>query len=213
MMSEHRKPHVLITSGPTRQFLDPVRFISNASSGKMGAAIAKTALASGYDVTVITGPVNIHYPVGCNVIPVETTQEMLDAAQAIFPRCDLLVGAAAPSDYMPRAVLDDKLKKTGEPIILHLVETPDIIATLASSKQPQQIVVGFALETSDHRFQALRKMEEKCCDYIVLNEPTAMTSEENTVRIFGQSGKELLAMSGHKSEIADAILDLCFKPS
>ena len=213
MMSEHRKPHVLITSGPTRQFLDPVRFISNASSGKMGAAIAKTALASGYDVTVITGPVNIHYPVGCNVIPVETTQEMLDAAQAIFPRCDLLVGAAAPSDYMPRAVSDDKLKKTGEPIILHLVETPDIIATLASSKQPQQIVVGFALETSDHRFQALRKMEEKCCDYIVLNEPTAMTSEENTVRIFGQSGKELLAMSGHKSEIADAILDLCFKPS
>ena len=212
-MSEHRKPHVLITSGPTRQFLDPVRFISNASSGKMGAAIAKTALASGYDVTVITGPVNIHYPVGCNVIPVETTQEMLDAAQAIFPRCDLLVGAAAPSDYMPRAVSDDKLKKTGEPIILHLVETPDIIATLASSKQPQQIVVGFALETSDHRFQALRKMEEKCCDYIVLNEPTAMTSEENTVRIFGQSGKELLAMSGHKSKIADAILDLCFKPS
>ncbi len=213
MMSEHRKPHVLITSGPTRQFLDPVRFISNASSGKMGAAIAKTALASGYDVTVITGPVNIHYPVGCNVIPVETTQEMLDAAQAIFPGCDLLVGAAAPSDYMPRAVLDDKLKKTGEPIILHLVETPDIIATLASSKQPQQIVVGFALETSDHRFQALRKMEEKCCDYIVLNEPTAMTSEENTVRIFGQSGEELLAMSGHKSEIADAILDLSFKPS
>ena len=213
MMSEHRKPHVLITSGPTRQFLDPVRFISNASSGKMGAAIAKAALASGHDVTVITGPVNLQYPVGCNVIPVQTTQEMLDAAQAIFPGCDLLVGAAAPSDYMPRAVLDDKLKKTGEPIILHLVETPDIIATLASSKQPQQIVVGFALETSDHRFQALRKMEEKCCDYIVLNEPTAMTSEENTVRIFGQSGKELLAMSGHKSEIADAILDLCFKPS
>ena len=213
MMSEHRKPHVLITSGPTRQFLDPVRFISNASSGKMGAAIAKTALASGHDVTVITGPVNIQYPVGCNVIPVQTTQEMLDAAQAIFPGCDLLVGAAAPSDYMPRAVSDDKLKKTGEPIILHLVETPDIIATLASSKQPQQIVVGFALETSDHRFQALRKMEEKCCDYIVLNEPTAMTSEENTVRIFGQSGEELLAMSGHKSEIADAILDLSFKPS
>ena len=213
MMSEHRKPHVLITSGPTRQFLDPVRFISNASSGKMGAAIAKAALASGHDVTVITGPVNLQYPVGCNVIPVQTTQEMLDAAQAIFPGCDLLVGAAAPSDYMPRAVSDDKLKKTGEPIILHLVETPDIIATLASSKQPQQIVVGFALETSDHRFQALRKMEEKCCDYIVLNEPTAMTSEENTVRIFGQSGKELLAMSGHKSKIADAILDLCFKPS
>jgi len=213
MMSEHRKHHVLITSGPTRQFLDPVRFISNASSGKMGAAIAKTALASGHDVTVITGPVNIQYPVGCNVIPVETTQEMLEAAQAIFPRCDLLVGAAAPSDYMPRAVSDDKLKKTGEPITLHLVETPDIIATLASAKQPQQIVIGFALETSDHRFQALRKMEEKCCDYIVLNEPTAMTSEENTVRIFGQSGKELLAMSAHKSEIADAILDLCFKPS
>ena len=212
-MSEHRAPHVLITSGPTRQYLDPVRFISNASSGKMGAAIAKAAIASGYAVTVVTGPVNIRYPDNCNVIPVETTQEMLEAAQAIFPRCELLVGAAAPSDYMPRAVSDDKLKKTGAPITLQLVETPDIIATLANAKRPEQIVIGFALETSDHRFQALRKLEEKCCDYIVLNEPTAMTSDENTVRIFGQNTEELLSLSGQKSEISNAILELCFKPS
>ena len=212
-MSEHRAPHVLITSGPTRQYLDPVRFISNASSGKMGAAIAKAAIASGYAVTVVTGPVNIRYPDNCNVITVETTQEMLEAAQAIFPRCELLVGAAAPSDYMPRAVSDDKLKKTGAPITLQLVETPDIIATLANAKRPEQIVIGFALETSDHRFQALRKLEEKCCDYIVLNEPTAMTSDENTVRIFGQNAEELLSMSGQKSEISNAILELCFKPS
>lgn len=212
-MSEHRAPHVLITSGPTRQYLDPVRFISNASSGKMGAAIAKAAIASGYAVTVVTGPVNIRYPDNCNVIHVETTQEMLEAAQAIFPRCELLVGAAAPSDYMPRAVSDDKLKKTGAPITLQLVETPDIIATLANDKRPEQIVIGFALETSDHRFQALRKLEEKCCDYIVLNEPTAMTSDENTVRIFGQNAEELLSMSGQKSEISNAILELCFKPS
>ena len=212
-MSEHRPPHVLITSGPTRQYLDPVRFISNASSGKMGAAIAKAAIASGYAVTVVTGPVNIRYPDNCNVITVETTQEMLEAAQAIFPRCELLVGAAAPSDYMPRAVSDDKLKKTGAPITLQLVETPDIIATLANAKRPEQIVIGFALETSDHRFQALRKLEEKCCDYIVLNEPTAMTSDENTVRIFGQNAEELLSMSGQKSEISNAILELCLKPS
>ena len=212
-MSEHRAPHVLITSGPTRQYLDPVRFISNASSGKMGAAIAKAAIASGYAVTVVTGPVNIRYPDNCNVIQVETTQEMLEAAKAIFPRCELLVGAAAPSDYMPRAVSDDKLKKTGAPITLQLVETPDIIATLANDKRPEQIVIGFALETSDHRFQALRKLEEKCCDYIVLNEPTAMTSDENTVRIFGQNTEELLSLSGQKSEISNAILELCFKPS
>ena len=212
-MSEHRAPHVLITSGPTRQYLDPVRFISNASSGKMGAAIATAAIDSGYDVTVVTGPVNIRYPENCNVIQVETTQEMLEAAQAIFPRCELLVGAAAPSDYMPRAESDDKLKKTGAPITLQLVETPAIIATLANAKRPEQIVIGFALETSDHRFQALRKLEEKCCDYIVLNEPTAMTSDENTVRIFGQNAEELLSMSGQKSEISNAILELCFKPS
>ena len=210
-MSEHRAPHVLITSGPTRQYLDPVRFISNASSGKMGAAIAQSAIASGYDVTVVTGPVNIRYPDTCHVIQVETTQEMLEAAQEIFPRSELLVGAAAPSDYMPRAVSDDKLKKTGAPITLQLVETPDIIATLANDKRPEQIVIGFALETTDHRFQALRKMEEKCCDYIVLNEPTAMTSDENAVRIFDQNAEELLSMSGQKSEISDAILELCFK--
>lgn len=212
-MTEHLAPHVLITSGPTRQYLDPVRFISNASSGKMGASLAQTAVSSGYRVTVVTGPVNISYPDACDVIQVETTQEMLDAAQSIFPQCDLLVGAAAPSDYMPRVVSGDKIKKTGEPITLQLVETPDIIATLAADKRAEQTVIGFALETTDHRFQALRKLEEKCCDYIVLNEPTAMTSDQNTIRIFGQSGQELLSMSGEKPEIADAILNLCFAPS
>lgn len=208
-MSEHHTPHMLITSGPTRQYLDPVRFISNASSGRMGAAIAQSAIDSGYEVTVISGPVSIAYPDRCRVVNVQTTQEMLEAANSVFPNCDVLVGAAAPSDYMPRAVSNDKLKKTGEPITLHLVETPDIIASLAAKKKSSQIVIGFALETTDHRFQALRKLEEKCCDYIVLNEPTAMNSEDNSVRIFGESGEELLSVAGPKSQIADSILKLC----
>lgn len=207
-MNSATKPHILITSGPTRQYLDPVRFLSNASSGKMGAAIATAALDAGFPVTVISGPVDISYPNHCTVIHVDSTQQMLDAAAAVFPECGVLIGAAAPCDYMPVVISSDKIKKTGEPLNITLSETPDIIATLAASKTPDQVVIGFALETTDHRFRALRKLEEKCCDYIVLNEPSAMNSTENSVRIFDANGEEVATASGSKLIIGELIIGL-----
>ena len=153
--------HILITSGPTRQYLDPVRFLSNASSGRMGCALAEAALAAGHRVTVVSGPVEVEYPSAAEVIPVVSTDEMLVAAKHAFARCDGLIGVAAPCDYRPVRVHDQKITKTGQPLVLHLIETPDIVATLGMHKRPDQWVVGFALETEDHRFRAIRKLEQK----------------------------------------------------
>ena len=151
---------ILITSGPTRQYLDPVRYLTNASSGRMGSALADAALAAGHDVVVISGPVEITYSDGIDLVPVVSTEDMLAEAQRLFPSCDGVIGVAAPCDYRPVTVQEQKISKTGGPLQLHLIETPDVIATLGAEKSNGQWLVGFALETEDHRFRALRKLEE-----------------------------------------------------
>jgi phosphopantothenoylcysteine decarboxylase/phosphopantothenate--cysteine ligase len=198
---------ILITSGPTRQYLDPVRYLSNASSGRMGAALADAALHRGHQVTVITGPVAILYPGGAQVIEVDTTAEMLSAVLEHFPQHDGLIGAAAPCDYMPRRVNPEKIAKDGRPLTLELIETPDIVATAAQGKRPGQWVVGFALETEDQRFRAIVKMERKCCDIMVSNCPTAINALDNEVEIIAADGRTLAHLQGTKRVVADAILD------
>ncbi|HEX3725066.1 MAG TPA: phosphopantothenoylcysteine decarboxylase, partial [Pirellulales bacterium] len=116
---------ILITSGPTRQYLDPVRYLTNASSGRMGAALADAALAHGHEVVIVSGPVSIEYPAGVEVLSVVSTEEMLEVASRVFPTCQGLIGVAAPCDYRPVRVSPGKISKTGEPLLLHLVETPD----------------------------------------------------------------------------------------
>ncbi|MGV3483828.1 MAG: phosphopantothenoylcysteine decarboxylase, partial [Planctomycetaceae bacterium] len=138
---------ILITSGPTRQYLDPVRYLTNASSGRMGAAIAGACLERQHEVVIVSGPVAVSYPPGATVIPVVTTDEMLDAAVREFATCDGAIGAAAPCDYRPQQIAKQKISKTGEPLVMHLVETPDVVATLGQNKRAGQWVVGFALET------------------------------------------------------------------
>ncbi|MCC9601753.1 phosphopantothenoylcysteine decarboxylase [Stieleria sp. JC731] len=197
---------ILITSGPTRQYLDPVRYISNASSGRMGAALARAALDLGHDVTIISGPVTIDYPDGATIVPVVTTDEMLEAATHHFQSCDGAIGAAAPCDYMPRFVNDQKIAKTGEPLTLQLVETPDIVATLGQNKTAKQWVVGFALETEDRRFRATVKLEKKHCDLIVSNGPSAIDSDENEVELIGRDGTVLLKVRSDKSSVASALV-------
>ncbi|MDO4585524.1 MAG: phosphopantothenoylcysteine decarboxylase [Planctomycetia bacterium] len=196
---------ILITSGPTRQYIDPVRFLSNASSGRMGAALASAALEAGHDVTIISGPVEIAYPSQAVVKKVVTTEEMLQAAQDYFPSCDGVIGVAAPCDYRPSEVFPHKISKTGQKWHLSLEETPDIIATLGSTKRPRQWVVGFALETEDPRLRALRKMITKKCDLLVLNGPTAIDSLENQVEILHPSGKTLAIFQGNKMELGKKI--------
>ena len=198
---------ILITSGPTRQYIDPVRFLSNASSGQMGCSIAEQAIATGHSVTIVSGPVHVDYPARATVIPVVTTQQMLAACRKQFPECDGLIGVAAPCDYRPHIVADRKIKKTGQPITLELIETPDIVATLSAEKQPHQWVVGFALETHDARFQALAKLQRKRCDMVVVNGPQAMSSDENSVEIIDHSGDVIGAANGNKDEVADVIMN------
>ena len=197
---------ILITSGPTRQYLDPVRYLTNASSGRMGQALAAAAKSVGHDVIVVSGPVEVSYPEGIAVVPVISTEEMLAAAQQLFPDCDGAIGVAAPCDYRPIKVQDQKIAKTGEPLALHLIETPDVIASLGTDKRTDQWVVGFALETDDHRFRAIRKLEEKSCDLIVLNSPEAMNAENTAVEILDQNGDVVNAISGSKGDVAHRII-------
>jgi phosphopantothenoylcysteine decarboxylase / phosphopantothenate---cysteine ligase len=198
--------HLLITSGPTRQYLDPVRYITNASSGRMGKALAEAALALGHRVTIVSGPVEVTYPTAARVVWVVSTEEMLAAARAEFAQCDGLIGVAAPCDYRPVKVEPHKIAKTGEPLVLHLIETPDVVATLGAEKRPGQWVVGFALETEDPRFRALVKLEKKNCDLIVLNGPEAMNSSENSVEVLDRSGDIVASLAGTKDEVARGIL-------
>ncbi|MDX1963562.1 MAG: phosphopantothenoylcysteine decarboxylase [Pirellulales bacterium] len=197
---------ILITSGPTRQYLDPVRYLTNASSGKMGCALAAAALELGHAVVLVSGPVEISYPPRARVISVISTEEMLAAALAEFPACDGLIGVAAPCDYRPQQVAPHKIRKTGEPLELHLIETPDIVATLCGQKRADQWAVGFALETEDARFRAVVKLQKKSCDLMVANGPQAMNSPDNQVEILDRGGEVIAALQGNKSLVARQIL-------
>jgi phosphopantothenoylcysteine decarboxylase/phosphopantothenate--cysteine ligase len=199
---------ILITSGPTRQYIDPVRYLTNASSGRMGKALTEAALAAGHEVVVVSGPVEIEYPKAAHVVWVTSTEEMLAAARREFAVCDGLIGVAAPCDYRPVRVQEQKIAKTGEPINLHLIETPDIVATLSYEKLEQgapQWVVGFALETDDHHYRAITKLHKKNCDLIVLNGPEAMNSATNSVEILDRSGTVIGKFEGTKDAVARGI--------
>ncbi len=197
---------ILITSGPTRQYLDPVRYLTNASSGRMGSALAAAALELGHQVVVVSGPVIVEYPAKADVRPVISTEDLLATCQELFPLCDGVIGAAAPCDYRPLRVETHKIAKTGEPLVLNLVETPDVMATLGAEKRPGQWLVGFALETDDQRFRALTKLQRKSCDLMVLNGPSAMDSADNQVEVFDKTGAVVLALAGDKSKVAQGIL-------
>ena len=199
---------ILITSGPTRQYIDPVRYLSNASSGQMGYCLAEAALQQGHEVVVVSGPVQLTYPEGCEVIEIMSTEDLLRVCREVFPRCDGLIGAAAPCDYQPVEVADHKIRKTGDSLVIKLVETPDVVATLGSEKKKCQWTVGFALETDDARFRAITKLEKKSCDLVVLNGVAALDSADNEVEIIAPGGQVLQAIAGSKPQVATAILNL-----
>ncbi len=196
---------ILITSGPTRQYLDPVRFLTNASSGRMGKSLAEAAIARGHDVIVVSGPVNVHYPPAAEVVEVVATEEMLEVCQRLFPSCDGMIGVAAPCDYRPVKVAEQKIAKTGQPLVLHLIETEDVVASLGARKRDNQWVVGFALETNDPRLRALAKLEKKHCDLIVLNGPEAMNALDIRVEILDPAGTVIETLAGPKDDVANGI--------
>jgi len=172
----------------------------------MGAALAEAALAMGHQVTVISGPVVVEYPQAATVVPVVTTDEMLQAAKSKFRECDGVIGAAAPCDYMPYTVRAQKISKTGQPLMIELIETPDVVASLGQCKRPDQWVVGFALETEDQRFRAIVKLERKHCDLMVSNGPSAIDAATNEVELLNPAGDVLASIQGSKTDVASQLL-------
>ena len=172
----------------------------------MGSALASAALELGHAVTVVSGPVNVCYPADCRCIDVVTTDEMLAAVTELFPEHDGLIGAAAPCDYQPRRIQTEKIAKNGQPLQLELIETSDIVASMAQRKRPGQWVVGFALETEDQRFRAIVKMQRKSCDLMVSNGPTAINALTNDIEILLPDGTTVDKVSGDKATVAAAIL-------
>ena len=203
---------VLVTAGPTREPIDPVRFLSNYSSGKMGVAIAVAAWRRGATVTLVAGPLSVPVPPGVTHVPVQSTTEMRDAVAAHVAAADVLVMAAAPADYQPAERASGKLKKTGAPRAIELRETPDILLSTKDARRKGAVVVGFALETDDLLANARKKLDGKGLDIVVLNaanEPGAgFGVDTNRVTIVrrGADEPEQLPLLD-KRDVADAILD------
>lgn len=204
------RPRLLITSGPTREYLDPVRYLSNGSSGTMGCCLAAAGIDRGFEVTIVTGPVAIEYPKEATVIEVVSTQEMFDAVLEIWPSCEGLIGAAAPCDFRPLEFSESKIKKSADVDTLRIEFTPnpDILAEAGRRKTASQWSIGFALETENGRANALRKLQRKNCDFIVLNTPAAIDAQESRVEILDERGEVVDSISGSKRQIAKRILSL-----
>ncbi|MBM82368.1 MAG: flavoprotein [Planctomycetaceae bacterium] len=196
---------VLITAGPTREYLDDVRYLSNSSSGRMGYAVAESLIAAGHEVVLVSGPVEIPIPSGCKIHQVETTSEMRDACVNHFPNCDGVIAAAAVCDYKPRERIQGKIAKTGDGISIEMIETDDVLAELGRTKD-QRWVVGFALEAENQRANALQKLRAKNCDVVVLNSPTAIGSDTNQVELIDRNGDVVAEWSGSKQDVADRLV-------
>ena len=189
---------IMITAGPTYEKIDPVRFIGNYSSGKMGFALAQECARRGAEVTLIAGPVNSQFSILnsqlVHRVDVESCQEMYDAATQAFPHMDAAILCAAVADFRPEHVADQKIKRVGQTMDIHLVPNPDIAAELGRMKRDDQVLVGFALETNDEEANAQRKLEKKNLDFIVLNslrnEGTCFRSDENQISIISRTGQQ-----------------------
>ena len=200
--------HILITAGGTREYIDPVRFISNASSGRMGYALARAALKAGHKVTLITAPTAQKPPSDTKLVKVETTAQMFEAVKKHFDKCDCLIMAAAVADYTPARPAKTKIKKTGKHLTIKLKPTADILKWAGGHKKKNQIVVGFALEQEALRGRAEKKLKEKNIDMIIANTPAAIGSSKSTVQI-KIAGREWLKLSqASKATIAKRIVSL-----
>lgn len=208
---------VLVTAGPTYEKIDPVRFIGNYSSGKMGYAIAEEAARRGAEVTIVSGPVSITTSTpNINVIKVESAREMYDQCVNIYPNCDLGIMCAAVADYAPAEYVDSKIKREKEEIpVIKLIKNPDIAAALGAMKAPSQKLVGFALETNNEESNALDKLHRKNLDMIVLNSlqdsGACFGTDTNKITTYFSNGEKLEFPLKSKVEVAKDIIDSILK--
>lgn len=200
---------VVVTAGPTREPIDPVRYISNRSSGKMGYAIARAAAVQGADVVLVSGPVSLRPPPGIRVVQVNTAQEMLVAAHEHVAAADIFVAAAAVADYRPAAVEPQKIKKHDETTSLRLVRCPDILSSVAALDDPP-FTVGFAAETENVEAYALAKLDNKRLDMIVANrvgDDQGFDKDDNAVTVLWKNGKQAFSRTA-KTDLAHSLVEL-----
>jgi phosphopantothenoylcysteine decarboxylase/phosphopantothenate--cysteine ligase len=200
----------LITAGPTREFFDPVRFISNPSTGKMGFALAAAAQQAGWTVDLVSGPVALAEPAGVMVYPVVTAAEMHRQADALFGPCDVLIMTAAVSDWRPKTTEPQKLKKDGQGLTIELEPVPDIVTALAEERRTDQFLVGFAAETENVEANALDKLERKGLDLIAANSVAgpagAFGADDNRLILLGRDGFREVLGPAPKAEIARGLI-------
>jgi phosphopantothenoylcysteine decarboxylase/phosphopantothenate--cysteine ligase len=199
--------HFLITAGGTREYIDPVRFISNASSGKMGYALAEAAKQAGHRVTLISAS-DFQPPVGVEFIGVDTAAEMFAAVRKLFVMCDCLIMAAAVADYTPVRLRATKIEKSGKDLTLKLKPTKDILAWAGKNKNAEQLVIGFALEDKNLRKRAKAKLREKNLDMIIANTPAAIAAETTSVQVKTRSSDWLRLGSLPKAKVAARLIRL-----
>ena len=201
---------ILITAGPTYEKIDPVRFIGNYSSGKMGFALAAECARRGADVTLVAGPVSLSTPEGVNRIDVESCQEMYEASTKAFPQMDAAILCAAVADFRPETTADQKIKREKDDLVLRLQPTHDIAQQLGKLKTDNQVLVGFALETNDEEVNAKKKLAKKNLDFIVLNSTrnkgTTFRSDDNQISIISANGQKDFPKKP-KTEVARDIVD------
>ncbi|MFN8667423.1 MAG: bifunctional phosphopantothenoylcysteine decarboxylase/phosphopantothenate--cysteine ligase CoaBC [Gemmatimonadaceae bacterium] len=202
---------IVVTAGPTREAVDPVRFLSNRSSGKMGVAIAEAAWRRGARVTLVAGPLGITPAATLDVVRVTTTEEMRDAVARALPDADVLVMAAAPADFRPVTVAGSKIKKSGAPEAIALAPTPDILRDTRDARRASAVIVGFALETDNVLANGAKKLDAKGLDLIVVNDAreagAGFEGDTNRVTVLSRSGESDVLPLLSKREVADAILD------
>lgn len=202
---------VVVSAGPTREAVDPVRFISNRSSGKMGVALASAAWRRGANVVLIAGPLSTDVPVGARLRHVETTADMLEAVRDELPDADVLIMAAAPADFRAAEVAGSKIKKAAKPDSIQLESTPDILLETVSSRPPALVTVGFALETDQVLANGAAKLQSKRLDLLVANDAREAGAgfgvDTNRVTLLGRDGSHTELPLMPKTEVADAILD------
>jgi phosphopantothenoylcysteine decarboxylase/phosphopantothenate--cysteine ligase len=201
---------ILVTAGPTREMLDPVRFLTNRSSGKMGYAICEAAVSRGADVELVSGPVSLKAPVGANIHSIISTQDLFDTVTSLYESCDVVIQAAAPADFTPKSFSKSKIKKNGQGMTLELTATPDVAKYIGERKRERQIFVAFAAETDASPEKADQKRRKKNADLIVLNDVTqpgaGFAGDTNIITIIGEGFcREYPLMS--KRDAADTILD------
>lgn len=206
---------ILVTAGPTREIIDPVRYITNRSSGKMGYALAEALIRAGHQVVLVSGPVSIPAPQGLDkLIRVETAAQMAEAVKSVFPECGGAVMCAAVADYRPAEPAAGKIHKSEGDLILRLERTEDILLSLGRMKRADQLLVGFAAETEDLKERALGKMERKNLDWIIANRvglpDRGFQSDDNAATAYARTGRVEEFPLMPKSLLAEKLTELIF---